>query len=217
MAAEPKCSDSQVRRRIPDRRAEAQRRLCTTTYAHVMAPEKEATERARAEALVVALSGLAAGDDPESTVDKLAELYRDDPFAGQELLRLAAEAIEESGASLSDPIDYAGIRERYLPERGFPWEVSAPQKPFRPDRRCHICAPASTRTSTAKRLIGAWRVLAVRLLRLGDLRAGGGRANGPVGRGGGAGGGCPTGRETLEGGPLESSGSYPPATKATTT
>ena len=41
------------------------------------------------------------------------------PFAGEDLLRLAAEAIEESGASLSDPIDYAGIRERYLPERGF--------------------------------------------------------------------------------------------------
>jgi hypothetical protein len=103
----------------PVRREGAQRRLRTTTYARVMAPDKEATETARAEALVVALRGLAAGDDSESTVDKLAELYRDDTFAGEDLLRLAADAIEESGASLSDPIDYAGIRERYLPERGF--------------------------------------------------------------------------------------------------
>ena len=84
-----------------------------------MAPERDATEETRAEALRVALSGLASGDDPESIVDKLGELYRDDPFAGEDLLKLAADAIEESSASTSDPIDYAGIRERYLPECRF--------------------------------------------------------------------------------------------------
>ena len=36
-----------------------------------------------------------------------------------ELLEVAADAIEESGASPPDPIDYAGIRERYLPEVRF--------------------------------------------------------------------------------------------------
>jgi len=84
-----------------------------------MAPTKGATEKNRAEALRVALGGLASGDDPESIVDKLAELSRDDPFAGEDLLKVAADAIEESGASASDPIDYAGIRERYLPECRF--------------------------------------------------------------------------------------------------
>jgi len=73
----------------------------------------------RAEALRAVLSGLASGNDPESIVDKLAELYRDDPFAAEDLLKLAADAIEESGASANDPIEYAGIRERYLPECRF--------------------------------------------------------------------------------------------------
>lgn len=85
-----------------------------------MAPGRNAaTESTRIEALRVVLRSLAAGDDPESTVDRLAELYRDDPFGGEELLELAADAIEESGASPSDPIDHAGIRERYLPEFRF--------------------------------------------------------------------------------------------------
>ncbi len=84
-----------------------------------MAPEQDATEKRRVEALGVALSGLAAGDDPESLVDKLAEFYRDDPSAGEDLLELAAEAIDESGASASDPINYAEIREHYLPECRF--------------------------------------------------------------------------------------------------
>ena len=91
----------------------------TKTYACTMAQAKDAVEKNRAEAVRVALSGLASGDDPEATVDKLADLYRDDPFAGEDLLRLAADAIEESGASANDPIDYAGIRERYLPECRF--------------------------------------------------------------------------------------------------
>lgn len=84
-----------------------------------MAPAKDASEKTRAEALRVALAGLASGDDPESTVSRLAELYRNDTFAGEDLLKLAVDAIEESGASVSDPIDYAGIRERYLPECRF--------------------------------------------------------------------------------------------------
>lgn len=88
-------------------------------YARAMAPEKDATETTRDEALRVALSGLASGDDPESIIDKLTELYRDDSFAGEDLLKFAAGAIEDSGAGLSDPIDYAGIRERYLPEFRF--------------------------------------------------------------------------------------------------
>lgn len=74
-----------------------------------MAPAKDASEKTRAEALRVALAGLASGDDPESTVSRLAELYRNDTFAGEDLLKLAVDAIEESGASVSDPIDYAGM------------------------------------------------------------------------------------------------------------
>jgi hypothetical protein len=39
-----------------------------------------------------------------------------DTFPGEVLLALAADAIEEGGASRDDPIQFAGIRERYLPE-----------------------------------------------------------------------------------------------------
>jgi hypothetical protein len=84
-----------------------------------MARQKDATETTRIEALQVALSGLASGEEPELIADKLSELYLDDPLAGEDLLKLAADAIEESGASPSNPIDYAGIRERYLPELRF--------------------------------------------------------------------------------------------------
>ena len=67
----------------------------------------------------MALNGLASGDDPDAIVDALVELYRNYPSASEDLLEAAADAIEESGASPSDPIDYAGIRERYLPEVRF--------------------------------------------------------------------------------------------------
>jgi hypothetical protein len=37
-------------------------------------------------------------------------------FPGEVLLELAADAIDESGASRDAPIEFEGIRERYLPE-----------------------------------------------------------------------------------------------------
>jgi hypothetical protein len=95
------------------------RSQATGTYARSMAPEKDAKKKRRVEALGVALSGLASGDDPEAVVDKLAEFYRDNPSAGEDLVELAAEAIEESGASAFEPINYAEIRESYLPECRF--------------------------------------------------------------------------------------------------
>jgi hypothetical protein len=40
-------------------------------------------------------------------------------FPAEVLLELAAEAIEESGASPADPIHYEGMRDRHLPEYHF--------------------------------------------------------------------------------------------------
>ena len=51
---------------------------------------------------------------------QLAALHpRNDTFPAEVLLELAAEAIEESGASSADPIRYEGMRDRHLPEYQF--------------------------------------------------------------------------------------------------
>ncbi len=68
------------------------------------------------------LLGLTAGEDAEvdSIMEQLAALHpRNNTFPAEVLLELAAEAIEESGASPADPIQYEGMRERHLPEYHF--------------------------------------------------------------------------------------------------
>jgi len=41
---------------------------------------------------------------------------RNDTFPGEVFLELAADAIDEAGASREEPIEFERIRERYLPE-----------------------------------------------------------------------------------------------------
>jgi hypothetical protein len=68
------------------------------------------------------LLGLTANEDSDvdSIMEQLAALQpRNNPFPAEVLLELAAEAIEESGASPADPINYEGIRDRHLPEYQF--------------------------------------------------------------------------------------------------
>jgi hypothetical protein len=68
----------------------------------------------------VVLEGLASSEAPDSIMRKLADFHpRHNTFPGEELLDLAADAIEESGASRANSIDYEGIRERNLPEYTF--------------------------------------------------------------------------------------------------
>ena len=63
---------------------------------------------------------LAAGQHSDTIMEQLAVLHpRNDTFPAEVLLELAAEAIAESGASPAEPIDYEGIRDRYLPEYHF--------------------------------------------------------------------------------------------------
>ena len=42
---------------------------------------------------------------------------KDNTSPGEVFLELAADAIEEAGASREEPIEFDGISERYLPER----------------------------------------------------------------------------------------------------
>ena len=68
----------------------------------------------------IGLLGLTADQDPDSIMEQLADLHpRNNTFPAEVLLELAAEALEESGASPVDPIQYEGMRERHLPEYHF--------------------------------------------------------------------------------------------------
>jgi len=65
----------------------------------------------------MALSGLAGAAELGDIALQLAPLHpRHDTFPAEVLLDLAADAIEESGATRQGPIEFAGIRKRYLTE-----------------------------------------------------------------------------------------------------
>lgn len=66
------------------------------------------------------LGGIAAGVELDVLVQDLEPLRRRNSiFPGELLLELAADALEESGARRMRPIQYVGIRERFLPECQF--------------------------------------------------------------------------------------------------
>jgi hypothetical protein len=63
-------------------------------------------------------------------------------------LELAADALEEGGISRDQPVDYEGIRERYLPERQFRGRTE--------HHRSHyaLCAAAMFRAGLTPDLLG---------------------------------------------------------------
>ncbi len=85
-----------------------------------MAPNKQPTPENRSDAIRIALAGLASGEQSEAILSKLGVLHiRHNTFPAEELLELASDAIEESGATPADPIDSEGIRERFLSDHPF--------------------------------------------------------------------------------------------------
>jgi hypothetical protein len=74
----------------------------------------------RLNAIRIALQGIASHADPLDVAPALASLYpENNTFPGEVLLALAADALEEAGASRDNPVAYEGIRERFLPEIEF--------------------------------------------------------------------------------------------------
>ncbi len=85
---------------------------------------KAPTEQDRADAMRVTLGGIAAGEDPVELTHRLEHFHtKGYTFPGEELLELAADALELSGASREQPIFYEGVRERHLPELTFEGET----------------------------------------------------------------------------------------------
>jgi hypothetical protein len=91
-----------------------------STYGRVMAPKKRPMAEDRTRATSIALGGIVAGADVDDVLAKLRPLHpRNDTFPGEVLLELAADALEEARVDRSNPLEYEGIRERYLPECEF--------------------------------------------------------------------------------------------------
>ena len=85
-----------------------------------MAPVGRPTDEDYNSAARLGLSALMPDQDSDLIMEQLAGLHpRNNTFPAEVLLELAAEAIEESGASPADPIRYEGMRDRHLPEYHF--------------------------------------------------------------------------------------------------
>ncbi len=86
----------------------------------MVAPRKQPTREDRSDAVRIVLAGLASGQDLDPVLEKLGPLHiRHNTFPAEDLLELASDAIDESGATTADPIDFEKIRERFLPEHHF--------------------------------------------------------------------------------------------------
>jgi hypothetical protein len=82
-----------------------------------MTPRKSPTAEDRVQVIRIGLSGIGAGADLGDLRFELFPLHpKDNTFPGEVFLELAADAIDEAGASREEPIELEGIRERYLPE-----------------------------------------------------------------------------------------------------
>jgi hypothetical protein len=89
-----------------------------------MAGQRGPTQDDRVEVVRSVLADLSSGRELDTIIERLAEVHpKNNTFPAEELLELAGEAIEESGATPSHPIDYERIRENYLPERAFRGKV----------------------------------------------------------------------------------------------
>ena len=82
-----------------------------------MEDHDESTPKDASYVIRVALDGVGRGTDLSDLRAELASLHpKHDVFPAEVLLELAADAIEESGASRHDPIEFETLRDRYLPE-----------------------------------------------------------------------------------------------------
>jgi hypothetical protein len=89
-----------------------------------VAEQRRPTQDDRAEVVRWVLADLSSGQEFDTIIERLVDVHpKNNTFPAEELLELAADAIEESGATPSHPVDYERIRENYLPERVFRGKV----------------------------------------------------------------------------------------------
>ena len=80
-----------------------------------VAARRAPTDDDRDKVMEIALTGLAHADEVNEIAALLAPLHpRHHTFPAEMLLNLAADAIGVSGATRQSPLEFEGIRERYL-------------------------------------------------------------------------------------------------------
>jgi len=85
-----------------------------------MAAPARPTDEDNAAAVRVVLVGLVTAEDLDSIMVRLDQLHvPNNTFPADVLLELAADAIAESGVTRAEPLEYEGIRDRYVPEYEF--------------------------------------------------------------------------------------------------
>jgi hypothetical protein len=85
-----------------------------------MAALARPTDENYAEAARFVLLGLVSGEELDSIMSRLDQLHLpNNTFPADVLLELGADAIAESGVTHAEPIEYEGIRDRYLTEYEF--------------------------------------------------------------------------------------------------
>ena len=83
-------------------------------------PRRVVTEEDRVEALRLLLAGLVDGTDIFDIIDAVAPLHPShNTFLGEVYVGLAADALEDGGASRERPVPYDGLRTSHLPECQF--------------------------------------------------------------------------------------------------
>jgi hypothetical protein len=96
-----------------------------------MTPRKRPTAEDRVQTIRIALSGIREGTDLGDLRSELYPLHpKNNTFPGEVFVELAADAIEEAGASREKPIEFEGIRERFLPECGAQTQVQHQHSKF---------------------------------------------------------------------------------------
>jgi hypothetical protein len=85
-----------------------------------MAAPARPTDEDNAAAVRFVLVGLVTAEDFDSIMVRLDQLHvPNNTFPADVLLELAADAIAESGVTRAEPLEYEGIRDRYVPEYEF--------------------------------------------------------------------------------------------------
>jgi hypothetical protein len=85
-----------------------------------MAAPARPTDEDNAAPVRFVLVGLVTAEDFDSIMVRLDQLHvPNNTFPADVLLELAADAIAESGVTRAEPLEYEGIRDRYVPEYEF--------------------------------------------------------------------------------------------------
>jgi hypothetical protein len=85
-----------------------------------MPDRKRPTPEDAATARRILLDGMAQGSEAPELADELAPLHpRNNTFPGEVVLQVAADALAWCGVTRADPLDLAGMPEKFLPECAF--------------------------------------------------------------------------------------------------